>query len=127
MACRVLVVDDSKFMRMMLGEMLESAGCEVIEADNGFDAVTLYEEQHPDLVTLDILMPDLDGIETLQRLNAVHEHVKVIMVTALGMEDYLERAMANGAQGCIIKPFSQEQVTEVVEHVLGRGIGFSGQ
>ncbi len=116
---RVLVVDDSKFMRMLLTEKLQKAGCEVIEAECGYDAVDIYRENNPDMVTMDILMPDQDGIETLQQIKEEFPDAKVVMVTALGMEDHIERALSLGAVGCIIKPFAQEQVDEVVHRVLG--------
>lgn len=119
MAYKVFVVDDSKFMRMMLGEVITSMGCEVIEVDGGRRAVTMYEHYKPDLVTLDILMPEQDGIETLQQIFDVDPKAKVIMVTALGMEDYIKQAMELGACGFIIKPFSAEQVETVVSQVLG--------
>lgn len=119
MSCKVFVVDDSKFMRMMLSEILESLGCEVTGVDGGRNALAMYEDGQPDLVTMDILMPEMDGIETLEHIKAMNPDAKVIMVTALGMEDYIERAMAVGACGCIIKPFSPEHVKEVLEHVMG--------
>ncbi len=119
MAYKVFVVDDSKFMRMMLGEVITCMGCEVIEVDGGRRAVTMYEHYKPDLVTLDILMPEQDGIETLKQIFKVDPQAKVVMVTALGMEDYIKQAMELGACGFIIKPFSSEQVETVVAKVLG--------
>jgi len=90
---RVLIVDDSKFMRMLLADLLTRSGFEVIEAESGEQAVDVYLEERPDLVTLDILMPGRDGIETLQDLRAQAPEVRVVMVTALGMEDYIKRAL----------------------------------
>ncbi|MGM9992419.1 MAG: response regulator [Candidatus Bruticola sp.] len=119
MAYKVFVVDDSKFMRMMLGEVITSMGCEVIEIDSGRRAVTMYEHYKPDLVTLDILMPEQDGIETLKQLFDTDPNAKVVMVTALGMEDYIKQAMELGACGFIVKPFSAEQVETVLSEVLG--------
>ena len=119
MAYKVFVVDDSKFMRMMLGEVITSMGCEVIEVDGGRRAVTMYEHYKPDLITLDILMPEQDGIETLKQVLDFDPSAKVVMVTALGMEDYIKQAMELGACGFVIKPFSPEQVETVVAEVLG--------
>lgn len=119
MAYSVFVVDDSKFMRMMLAEILNTMGCEVIEADSGSRAVTMYEHYKPDLVTLDILMPEQDGIETLRQLLAVDPDAKVIMVTGLELDDYIKQAMELGAAGFVVKPFSPEQVEQVVAKVLG--------
>ena len=103
----------------MLGEVVTSMGCEVIEVDGGRRAVTMYEHYKPDLVTLDILMPEQDGIETLKQIFDLDPSAKVVMVTALGMEDYIKQAMELGACGFIIKPFSPEQVETVVAQVLG--------
>ena len=118
MAYRVLVVDDSKFMRLMLGEIMESMGYEVEEAEGGRLAVELYSANSPDLVTLDILMPEQDGLETLRQILKLNPAARVVMVTALGMEDYIKQAMELGASGFIIKPFAPEQVQAVVSKVL---------
>ncbi len=120
MTYRVLIVDDSKFMRMLLADLLTRSGFEVIEAESGEQAVDVYLEERPDLVTLDILMPGRDGIETLQDLRAQAPEVRVVMVTALGMEDYIKRALDAGADGFILKPFSPEKVLETLQEVLER-------
>lgn len=120
MTYRVLIVDDSKFMRMLLADLLTRSGFEVIEAESGEEAINVYLEERPDLVTLDILMPGRDGIETLQDLRAQAPEVRVVMVTALGMEDYIKRALDAGADGFILKPFSPEKVLETLQDVLER-------
>lgn len=120
MTYRVLIVDDSKFMRMLLADLLTRSGFEVIEAESGEQAIDVYLEERPDLVTLDILMPGRDGIETLQDLRAQAPEVRVVMVTALGMEDYIKRALDAGADGFILKPFSPEKVLETLQEVLER-------
>ncbi len=120
MTYRVLIVDDSKFMRMLLADLLTRSGFEVIEAESGEEAINVYLEERPDLVTLDILMPGRDGIETLQDLRAQAPEVRVVMVTALGMEDYIKRALDAGADGFILKPFSPEKVLETLQEVLER-------
>ena len=120
MTSRVLVVDDSKFMRMLLGDLLTRSGFEVLEAESGEEAIRICREQRPDLVTLDILMPGRDGIETLQDLREQDPTVRVVMVTALGMEDYIQRALEAGADGFILKPFSPEKVLETLQAVLDR-------
>lgn len=115
----VLIVDDSKFMRMSLGDIITSLGCEVIACDNGLTAITMYERYRPDLITIDILMPDQDGIETLEQLLNLDPQAVAVMVTALGMEDYIDESMKRGARGCIIKPFSKEQIRQVLKCILG--------
>nr|WP_167816255.1 response regulator [Methanocorpusculum sp. GPch4] len=122
MSSRILIVDDSKFMRMLLADLLTRNGFEVLEAESGEQAVKVFLEESPDLVTLDILMPGRDGIETLQDLRAQSPEARVVMVTALGMEDYIKRALDSGADGFILKPFSAEKVLETVQEVLERPV-----
>ena len=99
-------------------QRLESMGYEVEEAEGGRLAVELYSANSPDLVTLDILMPEQDGLETLRQILKLNPAARVVMVTALGMEDYIKQAMELGASGFIIKPFAPEQVQAVVSKVL---------
>ena len=120
MNLRVLIVDDSKFMRMLLGDLLSRNGFEILEAESGEEAVKVYLAERPDLVTLDILMPGRDGIETVQDLRAQDPDARVVMVTALGMEDYIQRALEAGADGFILKPFSPERVLETLREVMDR-------
>ena len=122
MSSRILIVDDSKFLRMLLADLLTRNGFEVLEAESGEQAVKVFLEESPDLVTLDILMPGRDGIETLQDLRAQSPEARVVMVTALGMEDYIKRALDSGADGFILKPFSAEKVLETVQEVLERPV-----
>ena len=117
----ILVVDDSKFMRNAVNELLQDSGCNVVEASSGAYAVQMYEEFHPDLVLLDILMPEQDGIETLRQILEIDSEACVVMVTSvgLGMKDYLEQAMELGAVGYITKAAIQTQLGGVLEQVLG--------
>ena len=117
----VLVVDDSKFMRTVVGDLLVSANCEVVEASSGAYALQMYEECHPDLVLLDILMPEQDGIETLRQILEIDSEARVVMVTSLGMgmQDYLEQALDLGAVGYITKVAIKTQLNEVLATVLG--------
>ena len=117
----ILVVDDSKFMRTVVADMLAKTGCEVVEASSGAYAVQLYEECQPDLVLLDILMPEQDGIETLRQLLEIDSEARVVMVTSLGMgmQDYLEQALELGAVGYITKAAIETQLGEVLQKLLG--------
>lgn len=117
---RILVVDDSKFMRMLLGDLLSRNGFEVFEAESGEEALEVYRKERPDLVTLDILMPGRDGIETVGDLREEDPKARIVMVTALGMEDYIQRALEAGADGFILKPFSPERVLDTLKEVLDR-------
>ena len=115
----VLVVDDTAFMRSVIREILSSEGFEVAEAENGKAALEIYENIRPDVVTLDIIMPGMDGIEVLKRLKEIDPNVRVIMCTALGEEQILKRAIKMGAKGYVVKPFQPDKVVEEVKKVLG--------
>lgn len=117
---RVLIVDDAAFMRNALKFIIEKAGYEVVDtAAGGREAIEKFSRLKPDLVTMDILMPDLDGIEALKQLKAEWPEATVVMVTALGQEQKQEEARALGAAGYIRKPFSQEQIFEELGRVCG--------
>lgn len=120
MNTRILVVDDSKFMRMLLGDLLSRNGFDVLEAESGEEALVIYRKERPDLVTLDILMPGRDGIETVGDLREEDPKARIVMVTALGMEDYIQRALDAGADGFILKPFSPERVLDTLKEVLDK-------
>ncbi len=117
---RVMVVDDAAFMRLNLRMILEKNGYEVIaEADNGKDAVSAYVENKPDLVTMDITMPILDGIGAGKEIKALDGGAKIIMVSAMGRKDMVAEAIMSGASNFIVKPFDEQKVLEVVSKVTG--------
>ena len=107
----VLIVDDALFIRRTLKMMLEQNGYEVVgEAENGIEAILKYKELKPDLVTMDITMPQMDGLTALRAIKKINPSAKVVMITALGLETTVKEAMLAGASGFIVKPFVQEQV-----------------
>lgn len=112
---KVLVADDAAFMRMRLSNLLRQAGHEVLEANNGFQALEVYEDQKPDLVFMDITMPEMDGIEALKRLRALDPEARVVMCTALGQQSMVIEAVKSGAKDFIVKPFQPERVLQAVE------------
>lgn len=117
---RVLIVDDASFMRSSLKYIVEHMGHEVVGvAKDGREGVDLHRTLKPDLVTMDMLMEPMGGMEALQALMAEKTHAKVIMVTAVGMEQVEHEAVANGASGYIRKPFERRQIIDEVERVLG--------
>jgi two-component system chemotaxis response regulator CheY len=121
-----MIVDDASFMRGALRHIVEAAGHRVVgEADNGEDALALYRELRPDVVTLDILMPGLDGLDTLDALKAEWPEARVVMVSALDHEEKRHDAERLGAAGFIRKPFRQKDVVEELERVV-RGPGTTG-
>lgn len=117
----VLVVDDSEFMRRVLRNILETGGHKVIEAKNADEAVAVFKKGKADIVTMDIVMPDTDGIETVKRLKAVSDKVKIIMISALGHQKTVMRALEAGALDFIMKPFTADDVLESVNAVLNMG------
>jgi two-component system chemotaxis response regulator CheY len=121
---RVLVVDDSAFMRNTLKYLFERAGHEVVGlATGGREAVDLFAKLEPDLVTLDILMDDMDGIEALRLIRQMDPEAKVMMVTVQHQESLQQEARKLGASGYIKKPFKEEEMVQAVERVLGKNRG----
>lgn len=119
---RALVVDDSAFTLKQITQILMSAGIDVVgNAPRGEDAIRMYKELYPnvDFVTLDITMPDIDGLQVLKEILAFDKNAKVIMVTALGREDIVKTAIMNGAKGFILKPLDRLKVLERLKAILG--------
>ena len=117
---RVLIVDDSAFMRNLLKNVLFKGNLDTVgEATDGEDAITKYKELKPDLVTMDIIMPNKDGIAALKEIRRIDQNAKVIMVTAVGQEKLVKSAIKFGAKGYIVKPFQAPKVIEEVKKVLG--------
>ena len=118
---RILIVDDSFYMRTMLKNMLTDAGYDVIgEAPNGQTALQMAKEHVPDLVTLDVILPDNTGLDVLKGIKKDNPEIKVVIVSAVGQEVIVNEAMENGALDYIVKPFSEEKVLEVVNKVLSQ-------
>jgi two-component system chemotaxis response regulator CheY len=114
-ATRVLITDDTMFMRTMLRNILTEAGFEVVgEAANGREAIDMYARLKPDVVTMDITMPEMDGITALKRITTDHPDAKVVMCTAMGQQAFVREAILHGAKDFIVKPFQAERVVEAV-------------
>ena len=106
MASRVLVVDDAAFMRMMVKDILSKNGYEIVgEAENGMKALEKYQELKPDLVTMDITMPEMDGISAVKEIKKVDPNAKVVMCSAMGQQAMVIEAIQAGARDFIVKPF----------------------
>ncbi|HHV35329.1 MAG TPA: response regulator [Syntrophomonadaceae bacterium] len=120
MGKRVLIVDDAAFMRIMLRDILTKNGYMVVgEAENGTTAVNKYKELKPDLVTMDITMPEQDGISTLKEIRKIDPQAKVIMCSAMGQQAMVIDSIQAGAKDFIVKPFQPERVIEAVSKVIG--------
>jgi len=118
----VLVVDDSEFMRRVIKNILENGGHKVMEAKNADEALELFKKFGADVITMDIVMPETDGIETVKRLKEADDKVKIIMVSALGHQKTVMRALEAGALDFIMKPFTADDVLESVNAVLQMGM-----
>jgi len=116
---KVLVVDDAQFMRMRCAKLLTSHGYEVVEAENGREAVERYKEEKPDGVLLDITMPEMDGLEALREIKRIDPHAKVAMLTALGQQSVVMEAIKAGARDFVVKPFEQDRVLAAVQKMVG--------
>jgi len=116
----ILVVDDANFMRMMLKDILTKNGYEIIgEAGNGAEALQKYKELNPDLVTMDITMPDVDGIQGVKLIREFDPNANIIMCSAMGQQAMVVDAIKSGAKDFIVKPFNAERVVEAVKKILG--------
>ncbi len=121
MAKTVMIVDDAPVIRLMLRDIVEYNGFTVVaECDNGNQAVEKYKELHPDLVTMDITMPEKDGIAALKEIIIFDKAAKVVMVTAVDERESLIRAIRSGATDYIVKPFEEERVISAVKTALGQ-------
>ncbi|MFB6296480.1 MAG: chemotaxis protein CheY [Halobacteriales archaeon] len=118
MTAEVLIADDSEFMRNLLREILEEDYEILDEAENGVEAVELYEQHDPDLVMMDIVMPIRDGIEATDEITDADPDARVIMCTSVGQEERMKQAVKAGADGYITKPFQKPSVLEAINDVM---------
>lgn len=115
---KILVVDDAAFMRMMLKGILQKGGHEVVgEAENGKDAVEKYMSLKPDIVTMDITMPVMEGIEALKLIKQSDPNANVIMCSAMGQQGMVVQAIQAGAKDFIVKPFQEDRVLESIKKI----------
>ena len=120
MAKNILIVDDAAFMRMMIKDILTKNGYNVAgEAENGVKACEKYNELKPDLVLMDITMPELDGIGALKKIKGADPNAMVIMCSAMGQQAMVIEAIQSGAKDFIVKPFQADRVLEAVKKVIG--------
>lgn len=116
----VLVVDDLDLVRMLCRRYLEAAGYQVIEAANGAEAVKAYQEQRPDAVLMDMLMPEMDGLTALRLIRGADPAARVAMFTAEHDRSHVVSALQSGALDYVVKPFRKERLVEAVERLLGQ-------
>ena len=120
---KILVVDDAAFMRTVLKEILTKEGHTIVEASNGQEMLRRYEEYSPDLVTMDITMPIMNGIEGVKLLKEKYSDAQIIMCSAMGQKIMVLDALRYGAKDFIVKPFNPDRVIEAVNKVLAESVG----
>lgn len=117
---KVLIVDDAVFMRRMLSDILKEGGYEIVaEASNGKEGIKKYNESKPDIVTMDIIMPEMGGIEAVKEIIKSDMNAKILMVSAMGQQQLVVEAIQAGAKDFIVKPFEPSRVISAVERLLG--------
>ena len=120
MAKNILICDDAAFMRMMIKDILTKNGYNIVgEAENGAKAVEKYAELKPDLVLMDITMPEMVGIEALKKIKAADANASIIMCSAMGQQAMVIESIQSGAKDFIVKPFQADRVLEAVQKVVG--------
>jgi len=115
---KILVVDDAEFLRVRITKILTGRGHQVIEADNGLNAVNAYNNGRPDAVLLDITMPEMDGLSALKEIRSRDPNARVVMLTALGQESVVLEALKFGAKDFVVKPFQPERVLAAIDRAL---------
>jgi two-component system chemotaxis response regulator CheY len=116
---QILIVDDAEFLRVRISKMLVGEGFEVAEAENGLKAIESYKSKKPDLVLMDVTMPEMDGLTALKELRKIDPNAKVVMLTALGQESVVLEAVKSGAKDFIVKPFDRDRVMSAINKLLG--------
>ena len=120
MGKKIMLVDDAAFMRMTIKNCLTKAGyTELIEAGDGQQAVDTYGKEHPDLVIMDITMPNMDGIQALQAIKGSDPGAKIVMCSAMGQEAMVVEAVQAGIKDFIVKPFKEDRLMKTVNSILG--------
>ena len=115
---KVMIVDDAAFMRASIRRMIESQDYEVVaEAADGIEAIEKYKKFKPDLITMDITMPNMTGIEALKGMRGLDKEVRVVMVSAMGQEKLIKEAVINGASSFIVKPFQSDKLLQVLNGI----------
>lgn len=117
---KIMLVDDAAFMRMMVKNALTKSGYDnFIEAQDGAEAVKKYDEEKPDMVIMDITMPNMDGLQALKKIRENDPNAKVVMCTAMGQEGMVVDAIKSGAKDFIVKPFNADRIVQTVKTILG--------
>ncbi|HHY39748.1 MAG TPA: response regulator [Syntrophaceticus sp.] len=119
---KIMVVDDAAFMRLTLEKIFISAGHEVIQAKDPVEALMLYQEHKPDLVTMDITMPEMNGVEGVKKLKEIDPNARVIMISAMGQQSMVRDAIKAGALDFVVKPFQPERILTAINRAVQKNI-----
>lgn len=118
---KIMIVDDAAFMRMMIKNTLTKNGySDFVEAQDGAEAVAKYDAEKPDLVFMDITMPNMDGLQALKKIKENNPDAKIVMCTAMGQQSMVVDAIKAGAKDFIVKPFNADRITEATNLILGK-------
>lgn len=115
---KIMVVDDAAFMRMKVSKLLLELGHQVVEVDNGRSALEKYKLEKPDIVLMDITMPEMDGITAVKELKLINPDVKIAMLSAMGQQQMVIEAVKAGAKDFVLKPFQTEKLISVIKRLL---------
>ncbi|HHH83528.1 MAG TPA: response regulator [Chloroflexi bacterium] len=115
---KILVVDDAEFLRVRISKLLTENGHEVIQAENGAKAIEMYQSEAPDIVLMDITMPEMDGLEALKQITSSDPAARIVMLTALGQESVVMDAIKAGAKDFVVKPFEPDRVLAALDKAL---------
>ncbi|NOU63859.1 response regulator [Paenibacillus sp. LMG 31461] len=119
MMAKILIVDDAAFMRMMLKDILTKGGHDVVgEAENGLVAIQKYQELKPDIVTMDITMPEMEGVEAVKEIRKKDANAKIVMCSAMGQQGMVVQAIQAGAKDFIVKPFQGDRVLDAIRRAI---------
>ncbi|NUM48248.1 MAG: response regulator [Anaerolineales bacterium] len=116
---KILVVDDAQFLRLRISKMLNQSGHDTLEAENGKRAIELYQSDHPDVVLMDVTMPEMDGLDALKHIRTFDANARVVMLTALGQESVVLEAIRAGAKDFVVKPFEASRVLSAINKIIG--------
>ena len=117
---KIMIVDDAAFMRMMIKKTLTENGySDFVEAQDGAEAVAKYDEEKPDMVFMDITMPNMDGLQALKKIKENNPDARIVMCTAMGQQSMVVEAIKLGAKDFIVKPFKQDRILQTVEKIIG--------
>ena len=117
---KIMIVDDAAFMRMMIKNTLTKNGyTDIVEAQDGAEAVAKFDEEKPDMVFMDITMPNMDGLQALKKIKEGHADARIVMCTAMGQQSMVVEAIKYGAKDFIVKPFNADRIVEAVNSILG--------